>query len=127
MEKTLLSRQAPMLLGTPAESRDFLPLLRWLIIVSLAGFGAIVLWRLGLVSIMLETDRTHISSLILALFVLTSLHCMVQTWFVSSELTQVRRDEPCLHQAMQAREDEQDKNERRNMGPVGLQHDADKA
>ena len=90
MEKTLLSRQSPMLLGTLAESRDFLPLLRWLIIVSLTGFGAIVLWRLGLISIMLETDRTHISSLILALFVLTSLHCLVQTWFVSSEITQVR-------------------------------------
>ena len=56
-----------MLLGTLAESRDFLPLLRWLIIVSLTGFGAIVLWRLGLISIMLGTDRTHISSLILAL------------------------------------------------------------
>lgn len=90
MEKTLLTRQSPTLLGTLAESRDFLPLLRWLIIVSLTGFGAIVLWRLGLVSIMLETDRTHISSLILALFVLTSLHCLVQTWFVSSEITQVR-------------------------------------
>jgi hypothetical protein len=90
VEKTLLSRQSPTLLGTPAESRDFLPLLRWLIIVSLIGFGAIVLWRLGLISIMLETDRTYISSLILAIFVLTSLHCLVQTWFVSSEITQVR-------------------------------------
>ena len=38
-----------MLLGTLAESRDFLPLLRWLIIVSLTGFGVIVLWRLGLI------------------------------------------------------------------------------
>ena len=28
---------------------------------------------------------------------------------------------------MQAGKDEQGKNERRNMGPVGLQHDADKA
>jgi hypothetical protein len=97
VEKTLLSRQSPKLLGTPAESRDFLPLLRWLIIVSLTGFGAIVLWRLGLIGIMLETDRTHISSLILALFVLTSLHCLVQTWFVSSEITQVRFFREMLH------------------------------
>ena len=44
-----------------------------------------------------------------------------------ADLRYLRRDEPCLHQAMQAGKDEQGKNERRNMGPVGLQHDADKA
>ena len=44
-----------MLLGTLAESRDFLPLLRWLIIVSLTGFGD--WWPARLSSVDLTTAR----------------------------------------------------------------------
>jgi hypothetical protein len=40
---------------------------------------------------MFQTDRTRISSVILALFALTSLHCLTQTWIVSREMIQVRR------------------------------------
>jgi hypothetical protein len=72
------------------ESRDFLPLLRWLIVISLTGFGLAVLWQVGLIQLMFRTDRTHISSLILALFALTTLHCLVQTWVVSQELRATR-------------------------------------
>jgi len=80
----------------PSQSSDFLPLLRWLILISLTVFGVAVLWRLGLVRLMLETDRTHVSSLILCLFVLTTLHCLTQTWIVSRELTAVRSFEEAL-------------------------------
>ena len=76
-----------ILIGPPAESADFLPLLRWLILMSLTGFGLVVLWRFGLIQVMFDTDRTHISSLILVLFALTTLHCLAQTWVVSKELT----------------------------------------
>jgi hypothetical protein len=58
--------------------------------MSLTVFGVAVLWHLGLIRLMLETDRTHVSSLILILFVLTTLHCLTQTWIVSKELTAVR-------------------------------------
>jgi MotA/TolQ/ExbB proton channel family len=85
-----LSRRSSFLLATPSESGDFLPLLRWLILMSLTVFGVAVLWHLGLIRLMLETDRTHVSSLILILFVLTTLHCLTQTWIVSKELTAVR-------------------------------------
>jgi hypothetical protein len=85
-----LSRRSSLLLATPSDSTDFLPLLRWLILMSLIVFGAAVLWHLGLIRLMLETDRTHVSSLILVLFVLTTLHCLTQTWVVSRELTAVR-------------------------------------
>jgi hypothetical protein len=78
-------------LAKKAESRDFLPLLRWLIVMCLTVFGVAVLWELGLIRVMLDTDRTRISSLILGLFGLTTLHCMAQTCVVSRELTAVRR------------------------------------
>ena len=64
--------------GTRAESRDFLPLLRWLILMCLTVFAVAVLWELGLIRLMFDTDRTRISSLILALFSFTTLHCMTQ-------------------------------------------------
>jgi MotA/TolQ/ExbB proton channel family len=85
-----LSRRSSLLLATPSESTDFLPLLRWLILMSVTVSGVAVLWHLGLIRLMLETDRTHVSSLILVLFVLTTLHCLTQTWVVSKELTAVR-------------------------------------
>jgi len=79
-----------VLLAAPSESRDFLPLLRWLIVVGLTCFGLVVVWHLGLIQVMFETDRTHISSLILGIFALTSLHCLAQTWVVSKELAATR-------------------------------------
>jgi len=78
-------------LATRAESRDFLPLLRWLIVICLTASGIAVLWELGLIRLMFDTDRTRISSAILALFGLTTLHCMLQTWFASREMVAVRR------------------------------------
>jgi hypothetical protein len=80
----------PVLMGTSSEARDFLPLLRWLIIMSLTAFGLAALWQLSVIQAMFETERTHISSLILILFALTSLHCLAQTWFVSRELVATR-------------------------------------
>ena len=97
MEIPSLSRRASLLLATPSESGDFLPVLRWLILMSLTVFGVAVLWHLGLIRLMLETDRTHVSSLILLLFVLTTLHCLTQTWIVSKELTAVRTFQDALH------------------------------
>lgn len=81
---------APLFLGKPEEARDFLPLLRWLILIGLTGFGLLVLWHIGLIQLMFDTDRTHISSLILGLFGLTTLHCLAQTWAVSRELRAAR-------------------------------------
>ncbi len=90
MDTSPVAPRPAILLATPQESRDFLPLLRWLILISLICFGVVVLWQLGLVQVMFDTDRTHISSLILALFAITSLHCLAQTWFVSKELVATR-------------------------------------
>jgi hypothetical protein len=59
--------------------------------MCLTALGIGVLWKLGLIRLMFATDRTRISSVILALFALTSLHCLTQTCIVSREMIAVRR------------------------------------
>lgn len=83
-------------IGSRAEARDFVPFLRWLLVNCLTAIAVLVLWRLGIVQLMLETDRTRISLLILALLVITIGHCLAQTLFVSRELVAVRRTEPII-------------------------------
>ncbi len=78
-------------IGLGEEANDYAPFLRWLIFNCVAAVGFLALWRLGLIQIMLETDRTHMSLLILALLLIMIAHCLVQTLFVSRELTAVRR------------------------------------
>ncbi len=79
------------LFGSNSESRDFAPLLKWILINCLAVFGLLVLWYFGLIQAMLETDRTRISLVILGVFFLTILHCLYQTIIVSRELVVARR------------------------------------
>ncbi|HYZ22091.1 MAG TPA: MotA/TolQ/ExbB proton channel family protein [Rhodopila sp.] len=61
-----------------------------MILISLTVFVLLSLWQLSIIQTMFRTDRTHISSFILLLFVLTSLHCLAQTWFVSKEMVAAR-------------------------------------
>src|SRR3954471_24354550 len=79
------------LIRAPEERRDFLPLVRWAIVMALiaAGFATVVYF--GLIQLMLETDRTKISVLILLAFAATTVHCLVQTVAVSRELAATRR------------------------------------
>ena len=86
-----LPRLAPLFLAPESQARDFAPLLRWLLINSLAAVAFLALWQLGLVQMMLETERTRISVLILLILVITIGHCLVQTVFVSRELIAARR------------------------------------
>jgi hypothetical protein len=62
-----------------------------MVLVGLVLFAIAVLSYLGLIRVMLETDRTHLSLLILVILALTSLHCLYQTIFVSRELSIARR------------------------------------
>ena len=88
------ARAAPKgnaVLGTAAEIRDFAPVLKWLLVNVLLAIALIVMWSLGLIQQVLETDRTHVSTLIAAVFVLTALHCLYQTWVTSRDLVIARR------------------------------------
>jgi hypothetical protein len=59
--------------------------LRWLIFTGATVFAAILLWRYGLIRLMVISDRTYLSSLIALIYVGASLHCLWRTIIVSRE------------------------------------------
>jgi hypothetical protein len=61
------------------------PLLRWMIFTGLCVLAAVLLWRYGLIHLMLASDRTYISAVIVALYILTSLHCLWRTIAIARE------------------------------------------
>ena len=54
-------------------------LLLWMIFTGLSVFAVFLLWRYGLIHLMLVSDRTYISSVIAALYILTCGHCFLRT------------------------------------------------
>jgi small-conductance mechanosensitive channel len=81
----------PIWRGTRAELEDYALVLRWLLVMSFVALAFAAFWYFGLLHRMLATDVTHISTLILTVFVLTSLHCLYHTMEVSKELMVSRR------------------------------------
>jgi len=61
------------------------PLLRWLVFTGLCVFAAVLLWRYGLIGLMVAGDRTYLSSIIALLYVAASLHCLWRTIVISRE------------------------------------------
>ena len=70
---------------------DHLPLLRWMIFTGVCLFGFVLAWHYGLVRMMLNSDKTYISVIILVLYVAASLHCMMRTIAISRELDKAHR------------------------------------
>ena len=68
-----------------APERAYDPVLRWLIFTGVCVFAAVVLWRYGLVRLMVASDRTGISSLIGGLYVAASLHGLYRAFALSRE------------------------------------------
>ena len=79
------------LFGPLNGSRDYAPLLKWILVNTLAAFGVVAMLYFDVLQQMLETDRTKISSIIIAIFIVTALHCLAQTMFVSRELIAGRK------------------------------------
>lgn len=61
------------------------PLLHWLIFTGVTTFAFVLIWHYGLVQQMVVSDRTHISSLIVLLYIGASLHCLWRTILISRE------------------------------------------
>ena len=78
-------------IGPANERRDYTPVLRWLIVNVLVAIGLLTLWQMGFLGSVLQSDHTRISLLIFAIFVITSLHCLVQAIDISRELIAARR------------------------------------
>jgi MotA/TolQ/ExbB proton channel family len=64
---------------------DRAPLLRWMIFTGLCVFAGVLLWRYGLIQLMLDSDRTYISAIISLLFIASSLHCLWRTIAIARE------------------------------------------
>ncbi len=80
-----------ILFGSNAESMDYAPLLKWILVNTLAAFGVLTLWHFGVLQQIFESDRTRVSTIIFVVFVVTALHCLFQTVVVSRELVAARK------------------------------------
>ncbi|UGA48019.1 MotA/TolQ/ExbB proton channel family protein [Bradyrhizobium quebecense] len=69
--------------GTDAAERSVL--LLWMIFTGLSVFAAFLLWRYGLIRLMVSSDRTYISSVIAALYIVTCVHCFWRTRAIARE------------------------------------------
>jgi biopolymer transport protein ExbB/TolQ len=69
--------------GTDAAERSVL--LLWMIFTGLSLFAAFLLWRYGLIRLMVSSDRTYISSVIAALYIVTCIHCFWRTRAIAHE------------------------------------------
>ncbi len=67
------------------------PLLRWLVFTGLCVFAFVLLWRFGLIRLMVASDRTYLSSIIGLLYVAASMHCLWRTIMISREGDAARR------------------------------------
>ena len=70
---------------------DHLPLLRWLMFTGVCVFGFILIWYYGLFRLMLASDKTYISSIIVILYAATCIHCFVRTVAISRESDRAHR------------------------------------
>src|SRR5215467_3620230 len=66
-------------------------LLLWMIFTGLSVFAVVLLWRYGLIHLMLVSDRTYISSLIAVLYVVTCGHCFWRTRAIAREAETAKR------------------------------------
>ena len=70
---------------------DRMPLLRWLMFTGVCAFGFVLVWYYGLFRLMLQSDKTYISLIIVALYVATSIHCLMRTATISREMDSAHR------------------------------------
>jgi hypothetical protein len=70
---------------------DHLPLLRWLMFTGVCAFGVVLAWHYGLFHLMLTSDKTYISAIIIVLYIAASVHCFMRTVVISRELDAAHR------------------------------------
>lgn len=61
-------------------------LLQWLSVTLVVLFGFYLAWDYGLISILIESDKSYISSIIMTIFVLTTIAAGFRVVFISREL-----------------------------------------
>jgi hypothetical protein len=79
------------LFGSEIASRDYFPLLRWMIFTGVTLFGFAIAWRYGLLQLMTAQDRSGISIFICVLYIVISGHCLASIITISREINSVHR------------------------------------
>lgn len=80
-----------MLFASNGERRNYRVLMIWLILTGVIVFGFLVAFELGLVQIIYDTDRSGISALIFAIYIVFSGHCGWLALGLSAEWNVVSR------------------------------------
>ena len=79
------------LFGSELASRDYFPLLRWMIFTGVTLFGFAIAWRYSLFQLMMAQDRSGISVFICILYVAISGHCLASIIGISREINTAHR------------------------------------
>jgi len=79
------------LFGGELASRDYFPLLRWMIFTGVTLFGFAILWRYGFFQLMIAQDRSGISLFICLLYLAICGHCLTSILTVSREINTAHR------------------------------------
>jgi biopolymer transport protein ExbB/TolQ len=79
------------LFGSELATRDYFPLLRWMIFTGVTLFGFAVAWRYRLFQLMTAQDQSGISLFICVLYVVISAHCLAAIIAVSREINTAHR------------------------------------
>ena len=87
------------LFGPLGGDRDYAPLLKWILVNTFLVVGIIALAYFDVIGELLESERTRISLIVVAIFVATDIHCMFQTYFISRELITARKVRDALADA----------------------------
>ena len=72
--------------GRIVGNRAYDDLYRWILLLALICLGAVILWDYGFLAYLFENDTSGISSLIIAVFGLSSLYCLWHLFELSAEL-----------------------------------------
>jgi hypothetical protein len=70
---------------------DHLPLLRWMMFTGVCAFGFSLAWYYGLFRLMLASDKTYISFIIVMIYAATCIHCLIRTLAISRETDRANR------------------------------------
>ena len=74
-----------------ADASERSVLLLWMVFTGLSVFACFVLWRYGLLHLMVVSDRTYISSIIAVLYIVTCGHCFWRSRAIAREAEIARR------------------------------------
>jgi hypothetical protein len=79
------------LFGNELASRDYFPLLRWMIFSGVTLFGFAISWHYGFFQLMTAQDRSRISLFICILYIAISGHCLACIIAISREINTAHR------------------------------------